>query len=177
LYQTPLNTLIQSQIVLPAGLKHTFLCFYDDRFNSKELAPLWMNGIEVSQFISLSCDYSGGGLTTTAEDLTLFLQGCVNGILLTQESLHQMTTFTSKFRNGLHYGLGCMQLRPKDFFFLSKKLPLMIGHLGVTGVHTWIDMESKMSLVLNVGNNIDMLKSFQVVISLLQMMHSLKKRA
>lgn len=57
LYQTPLNTLIQSKIVLPAGLKHTFLCFYDDRFNSKNLAPLWMNGVEVSQFTSLSCDF------------------------------------------------------------------------------------------------------------------------
>lgn len=176
LYQASFNTLIQTKIVQPCGLKNTFLCFYDERFNAKNLAPLWMNGVEVSQFTSLSCDFSGGGLHTTTEDLTLFLQGCVNGVLLTQDSLNQMTIFNHKFRNGLHYGLGCMQLRPKDFFFLFKKLPLMIGHLGVSGVHAWIDVESKMSIVLNVGNNQHMAKSFQVVISLLQMMHSMSKR-
>lgn len=176
LYQSPLNMLIQTKIIQPCGLKNTFLCFYDERFNPKDLAPLWLNGVEVSQFTSLSCDFSGGGLNTTTEDLTLFLQGCVNGTLISQASLNQMTSFKHVFRNGLHYGLGCMQLRPKDFFFLFKKLPLMIGHLGVTGVHAWIDVESKSSIVLNVGNNKHMAKSFQVVISLIQMMHSMNKK-
>lgn len=177
LYNTPLNTLIQEMIAIPCGLCDTYLCFYDDRFNAQDLAPLWMNKVEVSQFTSLSCDFSGGGLHTTASDLTKFLHALIDETLISKTSLDRMTRFDHKFRNGLYYGLGCMMMQPKDFFFLLKGLPPMIGHLGVTGIHAWIEPQSKTSIVMNVGNNKDMGKSFQVLITILQMMKSLEKKS
>jgi D-alanyl-D-alanine carboxypeptidase len=176
IYGEGLNTLFQNKIVQPSRLENTFLCFYDDRFDSRKLAPLWMNGVEASQFKSLSCDFSGGGLHTSAEDLTKFLHALVEGKLISQHSLNLMMNFNHKFRTGMHYGLGMMQLRPVEFFFLFKSLPNMIGHLGVTGVHAWIDVETKTSIVLNVGNNKGLPKSFQLVITIMQMIKSLDKK-
>lgn len=180
LYQTSLNTLIQNHIVKPCRLKNTFLCFHDERFDAKKLAPLWVNGVEISQFASLSADYAGGGLHTTAQDLTALLTGLVNGKLVNATTLKTMMTFNHTFRRGIGYGIGLMELRPHDFFFLFKKLPRMIGHCGISGVHAWIDVETEQSIVLNVGNTQHMVKSFRVVLALLQkiyVMYTQQQRA
>lgn len=175
-YQMPLNTLIQTQITQPCRMKHTFLCFHDDRFDAKQLAPLWINGVEMSQYVSLSADYAGGGLHTTAHDLTRLLQGLVNGKLVSSSSLATMMTFNHTFRRGLGYGLGLMEFRPGDFFFLFKKLPRLIGHCGISGAHAWIDVASQQSIVLNVGNTRHMVKSFRLVLTLLNMIYVMYQR-
>jgi D-alanyl-D-alanine carboxypeptidase len=177
IYEKTFADIIQDEICIPLKLNDTYLCFYDERFKDHKLAPIWVNKVEVSNFTSLSCDFSGGGLHTTTHDLTLFLNALLDESLISQDSLNQMTQFNYKFRPGIHYGLGMMQLHFEEFFFLFKGLPRMIGHLGVTGVHAWIDPQTKTSIVMNVGNMGHMAKSFQTLITVVQLINQeLKKQ-
>ena len=177
IYKKEFAQIIQDEICIPLELKDTYLCFYDERFKDHKLAPIYVNKVDVSLFTSLSCDFSGGGLHTTTQDLTRFLNALLDESMISTSSLNQMTQFNHKFRSGMHYGLGMMELHFEEFFFLFKGLPRMIGHLGVTGVHAWIDPQTKTTIVMNVGNMSHMGKSFQTLITVVQLIEQeLKKQ-
>lgn len=133
------------------------------------LAPLYINGVDVHGYKSISCDFSGGGLSTTTDDLLKFLEQFYMEKFISQKSIDMMSEFNHPYRQGLYYGLGLMETRFEDFFFLLKGLPRLRGHLGVTRVHAWYDPITKNSFVINVGNNKDMVKSFRLLIAILQL--------
>ncbi|MGB4589631.1 MAG: serine hydrolase domain-containing protein [Clostridiaceae bacterium] len=168
-FNMPFHQALDTYIFEPSHMKDTSLCFYSDRFDQKALAPLYLNGIDVHLFRSLSCDFSGGGLSTTSMDLLKFLDYLQNERFISKKSLDQMAEFNHRFRQGLYYGAGMMQIHFEEFFFLLKSLPRLQGHLGVTGVHAWYDPATKSSFVLNVGNTKDMTKSFKLLIKILQL--------
>jgi D-alanyl-D-alanine carboxypeptidase len=170
-YGMPFHQALHTYIFQPANMKETHLCFYSDGFDQKALAPVYINGVDVRLFRSLSADFSGGGLSTTAEDLLRFLDFLQNERFIHQKSLDHMTNFEHRYRQGLHYGLGMMQVRFEEFFFLLKGLPRLHGHLGVTGVHAWYDPKTKATFALNVGNTKDMATSFKILISIMQILN------
>lgn len=175
--KTPFHEALDTHIFKPAGMQETDLCFYSEGFDQRKLAPLYLNGVDIHIFRSLSCDFSGGGLSTTSDDLLKFLNHLQNQRLISQQSLDQMAEFDKVFLRGIHYGTGMMQIRFEEFFFLLKSLPRLQGHLGVTGVHAWYDPATKGAFVLNVGNTKDMAKSFKLLISILQLVQrEYKKR-
>lgn len=165
----PFHQALDTYIFKPSFMQETSLCFYSERFDQKALAPLYLNGIDVHLFKSLSCDFSGGGLSTTSNDLLKFLDHLQNERFISKKSLDQMAKFTHRFRQGLYYGTGMMQIHFEEFFFLLKSLPRLQGHLGVTGVHAWYDPATKSTFVLNVGNTKDMAKSFKLLIKIVQL--------
>lgn len=165
----PFHQALDTYIFEPSFMQETSLCFYSERFDQKALAPLYLNGIDVHLFKSLSCDFSGGGLSTTSNDLLKFLDHLENERFISKKSLDQMAEFTHRFRQGLYYGTGMMQIHFEEFFFLLKSLPRLQGHLGVTGVHAWYDPATKSTFVLNVGNTKDMAKSFKLLIKIVQL--------
>jgi D-alanyl-D-alanine carboxypeptidase len=169
IYQMQFHKVLDTYIFNPAGMQETTLCFYGAGFDQKALAPLYINGVDVRLFTSLSCDFSGGGLSTTATDLLKFLDHLQNFRCLSQRSLDKMANFSCRYRRGLYYGLGMMEVRFGEFFFLLKTLPRLRGHLGVTGVHAWYDPVSKATYALNVGNTKDMAMSFRLLIGILQL--------
>jgi D-alanyl-D-alanine carboxypeptidase len=177
IYGMPFGQALQKHIFEPAGMKDTCLCFHSEHFDPSQLAPMYLNGTDVRLFPSLSCDFSGGGLSTTTADLLRFLRQLQNGQLISDGSLTAMARFTHRYRQGMVYGVGMMQLRFEQFFFLLKGLPRLQGHLGVTGVHAWYDPGSGASYVLNVGNTKDIAGSFKLLIKILQIVHQeLRKR-
>jgi D-alanyl-D-alanine carboxypeptidase len=169
--QIPFHKALDKYLFEPAGMTETALCFYGDSFDQKALAPLYINGVDVRLYTSVSCDFSGGGLSTTAMDLLKFLDYLQNERFIGRQSLDLMASFDNRYRQGLYYGLGMMQTRFEEFFFLLKSLPRLQGHLGVTGVHAWYDPVSKASYVMNVGNTKDMVISFKVLIQILQLVY------
>lgn len=177
IFKISFSEILDIYLFKPAEMTQTTLCHYSADFDKHDLAPLFINGVDVHLYQSLSCDFSGGGLSTTAEDLIKFLQHFQNGSFISQQSIHHMSQFDHKFHQGLHYGLGIMQVRFGEFFFLLKGLPKLQGHLGVTGVHAWYDSVSKASFVLNVGDTKDMSMSFQLLITIVQQVYQeLKKK-
>lgn len=171
IYGMPFHEALQIYIFDPVDMQETHLCFYSDGFNQEALAPLYINGVDVHLFRSISADFSGGGLSITAEDLLKFLDALQSERLVSQQSLDMMAAFEHKYINGIHYGLGMMQVRFEEFFFLLKGLPRLQGHLGVTGVHAWYDPETQVSFVLNVGNAKDMSNSFRLLIQIIQILY------
>ena len=163
---------LEIYIFSPCDMQNTELCFHNEGFDPNALAPLYINGIDVHLNTSLSCDFSGGGLSTTANDLLKFLDHLQNQRLIKQESIDQMARFDHRYRQGLYYGLGMMQVRFDEFFFLLRNLPRLQGHIGVTGVHAWYDSATKSSFVLNVGNTKDMVLSFKLLIKIIQLVFS-----
>lgn len=170
------HRVLDDHILTPCEMKNTGLCFYSDGFDPTELAPLFVGKTDVHTFVSLSCDFSGGGLWTATEDLQRFLRKLHNFELIGENSMKAMATFDQKFRQGIMYGLGMMQLRFEQFFFLLKSLPRLQGHLGVTGVHAWFDPISHATYVMNVGSIQDMARSFQLLIQIVQMVEKEQRK-
>ncbi|KIM11546.1 MAG: hypothetical protein KU37_04905 [Sulfuricurvum sp. PC08-66] len=177
LYGKSFATVLKEELFTPLKMTNSCLCFYDEMFDADALAPLRVEGVDVHTFKSLSCDFSGGGLSTTAHDLSLFLRAMAQGALLTEYSLIQMRRFEHKFHLGMFYGLGLMQLRFEKFFFLLRGLPRLEGHLGVTGVHAWYDPQTFDTYVLNVGDTRDVPRSFRLLIKLVDMVKKAHKKS
>lgn len=168
-FAVPFHRALEIYIFSPCDMQDTELCFHSEGFDPKALAPLYINGIDVHLYTSLSCDFSGGGLSTTANDLLKFLDHLQSQSLISMQSLDQMSHFEHRYRQGLYYGLGMMQVRFEEFFFLLRNLPRLQGHIGVTGVHAWYDSATKSTFVLNVGNTKDMVLSFKLLIKIIQL--------
>lgn len=164
----PFGQALEEFIFTPAGMSDSTLCFNRKGWDQHALAPLYVNTVDVHLFTSLSCDFSGGGLSVTASDLLKFLESLWSLRLVSKGSLEQMSSFDHRFRQGLHYGVGLMQIRFKEFFFLLRSLPKLQGHLGITGVHAWFDPDTGDSFVLNVGDTAGMVMSFRLLIMIVQ---------
>ncbi len=167
----PFHQALETYLFQPADMRETHLCFYSEGFDQNALAPAYINGIDVHLFRSISADFSGGGLSTTAVDLLKFLDFLQNEHFVSRKSLDLMATFNHRYVKGLYYGLGMMQVRFEKFFFMLKNLPRLQGHLGVTGVHAWYDPKTKATFVLNVGNTKDMAASFRLLIKIMQILY------
>jgi D-alanyl-D-alanine carboxypeptidase len=176
-HDEPFHKVLDDKIFVPCDMKNSGLCFYSDGFDPNQLAPLFVGKIDVHTFKSLSCDFSGGGLWTTTEDLLKFLDHLQNFRLISETSVNMMTAFNQKFRQGIMYGLGMMQLRFEQFFFMLKSLPRLQGHLGITGVHAWIDPQSRATYVMNVGSMQDMARSFQLLIQIVSMVEKEQRKS
>lgn len=174
----PFHQVLDTYIFKPSGMSESSLCFYSESFEQSALAPLYINGVDAHLFTSISCDFSGGGLSTTTNDLLKFLDYLQNQRLIGQQSLNQTADFNHRYHQGLYYGVGMMQVRFEEFFFLLKSLPRLQGHLGVTGVHAWYNPVTHDTFVLNVGNTKDMVKSFKLLIAIMQLVqqeHKMKR--
>jgi D-alanyl-D-alanine carboxypeptidase len=172
----PFSRALDDYIFKPLNMENTGLCFYNKNFDNTKLAPVFLNKTEISKYNSLSCDFSGGGLYTTANDLTLFLKAFMAHKLINKTSIEQMEEFKYPFHRAMFYGLGLMQLRFEKFFFLLKNMPRLQGHLGILGVHAWYDKETKDTYVINVGSTKDMVKSFQYLINVINIIEKEKKQ-
>ena len=167
---------LDTYIFKPLNMKNTGLCFYSKNFDANKLAPIYLNNKEISKYKSLSCDFSGGGLFTTAADLSIFINSFMGHKLIKEDTIKLMEDFKYPFHSAMFYGLGLMQLRFEKFFFLLKNMPRLQGHLGVLGVHAWYNKDSKDVYILNVGSTKDMIKSFQYLINIVNIVEKEKKQ-
>jgi len=153
-------------IFLPLEMSDSYLMFYAEPINTpkKEINKIWINNLEVSGFESLSCDWSGGGIVSTTADLLKFNQALRAGRLIQPGTLASMDMCTHKFQQGIYYGLGMMEIRFKEFFFLLGKLPKVKGHIGILSTHLFYDPSRDAHIIMNFGSNTRMVESFKALI-------------
>ncbi len=163
---SPFTQLLRDRIFVPAGMDRSVLWLREP--GPERIAPLWIAGTEASGFGSLTCDWAGGGIVTTLDDLTALLGALRDGTLVTPGTWAAMTTPRHRFRPGIRYGLGAMQLRFEGFMPLLRGLPRPVGHLGVLGVHAFADPASGAVVVLNFHDTREMVASFQTHIRIVQ---------
>ncbi|WP_374313545.1 serine hydrolase domain-containing protein [Microbacterium sp.] len=172
-----LGAQLHERILAPAGMDASCLLFHTmpggatavgEPGAALDLAPILIDDVDLSRAESLSCDWGGGGVVTTVDDLHRFAAAWHGGALVGDGSRAQMATIEHRFRAGIHYGAGLMQLRYGGFFPLLAGLPRTIGHLGVTGVHLFSDPARGITIILNLHSTAEMTRSFQLHIRLLQ---------
>ena len=174
----PLAAQLHERIFTPSGMDASCLLFHTlpggaasvdpDPGAALDIAPILVDGVDVSRARSLSCDWGGGGIVSTLDDLRRFSAAWHAGGLISERSRERMARIEHRFRSGIHYGAGLMQLRYPGFFPLLLGLPRTVGHLGVTGVHLFADPERDITLVINAHSTRQMTNSFQLHIRLLQ---------
>jgi D-alanyl-D-alanine carboxypeptidase len=157
-----------SEFFLPLEMNDSYLMFYSEPKNTpkKDIEKIWFNNVEVSGFESLSCDWSGGGIVSTTADLLKFSQALRGGRLIQPGTLATMDVCTHKFQPGIYYGLGMMEIRFKEFFFLLGKLPKIKGHIGILSTHLFYDPSNEAHIVMNFGSNTFMVGSFKALIEI-----------
>ena len=157
---------LSDEIFLPLEMRDSYLMFYSKPVNmpKKDLEKIWMNGREVSRFESLSCDWAGGGIVSTTADLLAFDLALRNGRLISKKTLETMDNCPHRFRPGIYYGLGMMEIRFKEFFFLLRHLPGIRGHIGILSTHMFYDPVTDAHIVMNFGDNTRMVASFKALI-------------
>jgi D-alanyl-D-alanine carboxypeptidase len=167
---------LSSELFLPLDMRDSYLMFYSEPVNmpKKNIEKIWMNGVEVSRFKSLSCDWAGGGIISTTADLLAFDLALRNGRLIQTDRLDTMDHCPHRFQPGIYYGLGMMEIRFKEFFFLLGHLPRVRGHIGILSTHMFYDPPTDAHIMMNFGDNTRMVESFKALIEVentLQRMH------
>jgi D-alanyl-D-alanine carboxypeptidase len=168
---------LHDQIFTPLGMNDSYLLFYSEPVNQpkKPIRPIWVNKNEISKYKSLSCDWSGGGIISTTADQLKFQKAFWNGELIGKSSLTKMQAFNNKFRPGIHYGFGMMELHFEKFFFLLKGLPRLKGHIGILSTHMFYDPETDLHVIMNFGSTASMNKSFRIVIEIVSSFKKMNK--
>jgi D-alanyl-D-alanine carboxypeptidase len=161
--------LLKTYIFDKCQMNDSYLMFYGQPNNQKQtITSVWFSGQDISQKNMLSCDWAGGGLITTLEDLSKFQNALWNNLLIGTDNLDEMQRFNNKFRSGMMYGMGMMQLQFSGFFFLLKGLMTPVGHSGILGTHLYYDEPTKTHIVMNFGSNKRMVDSVKALIFIAQ---------
>lgn len=132
----------------------TYLLFYSKPKNKqRQIADVWLDGVNVAGFQSLSVDWAGGGLISTLDDLAVFVRSLNQGKIISHDTLDSLYQFDHKYRRGIHYGNGFMAYHFKEFFPTLASLPVMIGHMGILGTQMFYDKESDTVFVASFGSS------------------------
>lgn len=132
------------------------------------IAPFRLGRHEVSTFRSLSCDWAGGGIVSTPDDLVAFGSALHGGRIITPESLAYLAEPRNRFHVGIRYGAGMMQVRFEGFSPFLRGLPRPTGHIGVLATHLFHDPVHDAVIVLNFASTREMTRSFRTLIRIEQ---------
>ena len=159
---------LTDEIFRPLEMRDSYLMFSGEPLNTpaQPIEKIWFEQVEISQFTSLSCDWAGGGIVSTTGDLLKFSQALRSGRLLQPATLAAMDVCPRKFRPGIYYGLGMMEIHFSDFFFLLRGLPRCKGHIGILSTHLFYDPIHDAHIAMNFGDNTRMVASFRALIEI-----------
>jgi D-alanyl-D-alanine carboxypeptidase len=167
---------LTDEIFTPLQMDDSYLMFYSNPKNmpKRDIAKIWFNGTEVSKLNSLSVDWAGGGIVSTLDDLLKFHKALREGKLISAQTLAVMENYDNKYIPGIHYGLGMMQLRFEEFFFLLRGYPRMTGNMGSLSTLMFYDDVHETYVVMNFGSNGHTRKAIQNLISMVQTLMRMK---
>jgi D-alanyl-D-alanine carboxypeptidase len=170
----PFDVNLNDEFFIPYKMNDTYLMYYSEPVNQpkRPIQKIWLNGIEVSTFKSLSCDWAGGGIISTTSDLLKFHMALRKGKLIGDATLKNMEICNNKFRTGIYYGTGMMEIHFEDFFFLLRGLPRVTGHIGILSTHMFYDKTTETYINMNFGSTSFMTTSFK---TLIEIMNNIKR--
>ncbi len=185
------HELLHERILTPLDLRDTALLFYSIPANdlaandlgpaatvaadtavstaaSLRIAPFRLGRHEVSTLRSVSCDWAGGGIVSTPDDLVRFSAALHRGDLISPASLAFLAEPRNRFRSGIRYGAGTMEVRFEGFMPLLRSLPRPVGHIGILATHLFHDPVHDADIVLNFASTREMVRSFRTLITIEQ---------
>jgi len=167
---------LHEKIFDPLDMDDSYLAFYSDPKNGKSpIADIWFNGIEISEYKSLSIDWAGGGIISTLDDLAIFVRELNSHTLVSEDVLNEMYKFDNKFTTGIYYGLGFMEYHFTDYFPTLSFLPVLRGHMGVLGTQMLYEAESDTVFICSFGSTDYASDSVKTMIKALSYTYRIKK--
>ena len=134
-------------------MNDSYFMLYSEPVNEKRMiADIWLDGVNIRDYKSLSIDWAGGGVVSTAADLAVFIRALNNYEIISKSTLDEFYRFDRKFMNGIHYGLGFMEYHFNEFFPTLGSLPKMRGHMGVLGTQMLYDSETDTVYICSFGS-------------------------
>jgi len=156
-----IRLIFEDELFSPLGLNNTQSMIYlYPRESAKVPLAIWLGKHEVKDLNILSIDQADGGIVSSPDDLVSFNKALYSGKIINKEHLDLMQKWQGKFRAGLHYGTGMMQVHFEEFFFLMKGFPRLTGHIGVLSTHCFYDQINDIHYILNFGSTENMSSSF-----------------
>ena len=162
------ENVLENRILRPVYMTDTYMTWRQSPLNSATppIADIWLNGVEVGDYRSISADWSGGGLISTLEDLMRFSKALHGGDLISATSLKAMFSDQHVFEQGIYTGTGGMTVHFEKFFPLLR-LPSVSGHIGVLSTHVFYDATTDTHIVMNFGSTDKMVDSFKALIEIM----------
>ncbi len=160
---------LRDRLFAAAGMTDSAVLFHSPEARdaaSVDLAPLWLDGVELSRARSLSCDWAGGGMASTLDDLLAFSKALHSGELITLQSVGYLCEARHRIRPGIHYGAGMMQMRFEGLMPLLRGLPRLAGHIGVLSTHLFHDPVHDADIVLNFASSREMRRSVRTLVAI-----------
>ena len=162
------HEMLHRRIFGPLGMDDSYLMFYSEPVNPKRpILDIYVDGENVTDLESLSIDWAGGGIVSTAGDLEKFLRALAGGRLLSTTTLEDFYGFDNSFIRGIHYGLGFMEYRFSEFAPMLGSMPRMRGHMGVLGTQMFYDPEGDTVYISGFGSTDYSSGSVRTMISIL----------
>lgn len=123
----PLHEVYREQLFEPLGMAHTYMEFREPARPSipnRGISHVYYEDLDYTSFRSLSADWAGGGLATTATDMTRFIRAFVdNEIFADPATREQMMDWAEWQGEQNMYGLGIIRSQGQRF--------TLWGHTGV----------------------------------------------
>ena len=168
------SRLVHERIFEPLGMSRSFMPLRTKPTTGEDrIAPLYLGKTRVDDAESLTLDWAGGGLAATLADYLTFIHALHTGRLISVESWAWLTVSRHKYRAGLHYGAGTMNVKFNEFAPWLRDWPCPVGHLGLTAAHLWHDPAHDAEIVINFGSSKAMQTSFYSLIELVRLLRQL----
>lgn len=165
------DRLVHHRILGPLGLRRAFLPYRSaPEIGTTELAPMHLGRTDISRFRSLTCDWAGGGIAATADEWALLSAALHDGRLVGPESLAYLARRRNRFRPGLEYGAGMMEVRFEGFAPWLRRQPRLLGHIGVTATHLFHDPVHGADIAMNFGSTREMARSFRTLFEVVRLL-------
>jgi len=175
IYGSSFDQVLYEQIFRPLHMNDTYLLFYSQPPNgTKPIADINFYGEDIKDSQSISMDWAGGGVVSTANDLTTFVRALNQGEVIRASTMESLYRFDQKFMQGIHYGYGFMEYHFGEFFPTMKSMPNYVGHMGVLGTQMFYDKKTDTAYVSSLGSTDASAASVRLMIRVLSTLSRIK---
>jgi D-alanyl-D-alanine carboxypeptidase len=170
------EVVLQEKILTPLNMKDTYMHLRSEPLSKpkKPISTMMLSNKDVTTYKSISADWTGGGIISTAEDLLIFQSALVMGKIISQNNYLAMRG-RNKFIDGVYYGLGLMTVRFGDMLFLMKGSPELQGHSGLLSTVMFYSAEIDTHIIANLGSTEDIPKVFEMMYWISSIVKDMKK--
>lgn len=133
IYGKSIGVVMNELIFQPLELKQTYM--YTDA-TDKTPAIMYYKNKPLDICKAMTSFGADGGIVSTSEETMIFLKAFFNGYFFPESYLPELYTWNSVMFP-LEYGVGIMKFQLPAIFTMFRKMPVFIGHSGLSGAFAY----------------------------------------